>query len=195
VAPSPVSDVARLFLAVWPPDDVVELLSALHRKDQRGVRFVPPENWHVTLRFLGNASRSEVIDSLVGVALRPARAQLGPAVDVLAERALVVPVTGLDALAGTVTRHTKHLGRPPRKRFAGHITVARVTARAAMPRALGTLVSAELDVDEVALVQSRLDPRGARYETIHTWPLREPVPPAERSHCAISSNVSGRRSH
>ena len=37
---------ARLFFAVWPPDDVVEGLTALRRKDQRGVRFVRPENWH-----------------------------------------------------------------------------------------------------------------------------------------------------
>jgi 2'-5' RNA ligase len=40
-----------------------------------------------------------------------------------------------------------------------------------MPRALGVLISAEFDVEEIALVQSRLDPQGARYETIETWPV------------------------
>jgi RNA 2',3'-cyclic 3'-phosphodiesterase len=40
-----------------------------------------------------------------------------------------------------------------------------------MPRALGALVSAEFDVEEVALVQSRLEPQGSRYETIETWPV------------------------
>jgi 2'-5' RNA ligase len=40
-----------------------------------------------------------------------------------------------------------------------------------MPRALGALVDAEFEVDEIALVQSRLDPQGARYETLETWPL------------------------
>jgi 2'-5' RNA ligase len=44
---------ARLFIAVWPPDDVAAELSSIHRKDQRGVRFVEPETWHITLRFLG----------------------------------------------------------------------------------------------------------------------------------------------
>jgi 2'-5' RNA ligase len=40
-----------------------------------------------------------------------------------------------------------------------------------MPPALGAFVSADFDVDEIALVQSRLEPQGARYETVHTWPV------------------------
>ena len=40
-----------------------------------------------------------------------------------------------------------------------------------MPHALGMLVEAGFDVDEVALVQSRLDPQGARYETLQAWPV------------------------
>jgi 2'-5' RNA ligase len=40
-----------------------------------------------------------------------------------------------------------------------------------MPRAIAAPFSAAFDVDEVALVESRLDPAGARYETVHTWPL------------------------
>jgi 2'-5' RNA ligase len=164
--------VARLFLAVWPPEDVVSELCALPRKDSRGVRFVRPENWHVTLRFLGEAHPDHVVDALSGVALAAARAHVGPAVDVLAERALVVPVDGLDALASTVTKRTEHIGaRPPRKRFVGHLTLARLKRHAQMPHALGALVAADFDVTEIALVQSRLDPRGARYETLDAWPV------------------------
>jgi RNA 2',3'-cyclic 3'-phosphodiesterase len=162
---------ARLFIAVWLPDEVAAELTALHRKDQRGVRFVRPENWHITLRFVGDANPDEVIDALAGTTLAPARARLGPAVDVIAERALVVPVDGLDALAGQVTQRTSQIGEPPRKRFVGHLTLARVKSHVAMPRALGALVSAEFDVGEIALVQSRLDPQGARYQTIETWPV------------------------
>ena len=40
-----------------------------------------------------------------------------------------------------------------------------------MPRVLGELVSAEFAVTEVALVESRLHPQGARYETLATWPV------------------------
>ena len=162
---------ARLFIAVWPPDDVAAELSALHRKDQRGVRFVAPDTWHVTLRFLGEAREADVMDALDGLSAAPAQVRLGPAVDVLGDRALVLPATGLDALADEVTRLTGHLGDPPRKRFVGHLTLARVKPNVPMPRALGTFFSAEFVADEIALVQSRLDPSGARYETIATWPL------------------------
>jgi RNA 2',3'-cyclic 3'-phosphodiesterase len=160
---------ARLFIAVWPPDEVAETLTALPRKDQRGVRFVRPENWHVTLRFIGGGDPQDVIEALDRVTFGPARARLGPAVDVIAERVLVVPVAGLEDIARAVTDRTKDIGRPPRKRFVGHLTLARLKPHARMPHALGALVSAEFDVIEVALVQSRLDPQGARYETLHTW--------------------------
>ncbi len=162
---------ARLFVAVWPPEDVTATLTALPRKDQRGVRFVGADNWHVTLRFLGEAHPEEVIEALDRAAFPAARARLGPAVDVLAERALVVPVDGLDGLARAVISCTQHIGRPPPKRFTGHLTLARLKRHAHMPHALGMLVEAGFDVDEVALVQSRLDPQGARYETLQAWPV------------------------
>jgi len=160
---------ARLFIAVWPPEDVVSELTGLHRKDQRGVRFVPAENWHVTLRFLGEADPYEVIDALGQTTLARAEARLGPAVDMLAERALVIPVAGLDDLAEGVATMTAHIGTPTRHRFFGHLTLARVKSDVSMPRTLGTLVSAAFDVDEIALVESRLHPEGARYETIETF--------------------------
>jgi RNA 2',3'-cyclic 3'-phosphodiesterase len=162
---------ARLFVAVWPPEDVISELTGLHRKDQLGIRFVPPENWHITLRFIGDADPDQVIEALDGATLPRADARLGPAVDMLAERALVIPAAGLDDLSEAVTDLTAHIGKPTRKRFFGHLTLARVKTHVAMPRTLGTLVNATFEVDEIALVQSRLDPAGARYETIETWPL------------------------
>jgi 2'-5' RNA ligase len=162
----------RLFLALWPPDHVVEALSALHRKEQRGARFVPPENWHVTLRFLGESNPSEVLEAMSSVPLSAGRASLGPAVDVLSGRSLVVPVSGLDELAAVVVTATRDIGdAPPTRRFFGHVTIARLKRDAAMPRALGTPVSSAWEADEVALVQSRLHPDGVRYETIHAWPV------------------------
>ena len=103
---------ARLFVAIWPPEDVVEVLMGLRRKDQRGVRFVRPENWHVTLRFLGAADPAAVSAALDGVVPAPARARLGPAVDVIAERALVVPVRGVDDLAARRRRGDRRHRRP-----------------------------------------------------------------------------------
>jgi len=164
--------VARLFVAVRPPEDVVSELMSLRRKDQRGVRFVPPESWHVTLRFLGEAHIDEVERALDRAVLPASTAMIGPAVDVLGERALVVPVSGLDALAHEVIAATRSVGDPPpKRRFSGHLTIARVKRDVPMPPALGAMVDGEFAVDEVELVRSRLEPEGARYDTVASWPV------------------------
>ena len=128
---------ARLFIAVWPTEEVVAELSSLPRKDQEGIRFVPAEKWHITLRFLGESEPDEVINALGDATVATARAHLGPAVELMAERALVVPVKGLDALADTVEKLTSHIGKTPRRRFVGHLTLARVKPHAPTPRVLG----------------------------------------------------------
>jgi 2'-5' RNA ligase len=167
---------ARLFVAVWPPEEVVGELMSLRRKDQRGVRFVPPENWHLTLRFLGETDPDAVADALDGAVYPAASVRLGPGVDVRFDRVLVVPADGLDPLAAAVTGRTAGLGEPPPKRFVGHLTLARLKPNAPMPPALGAYVSAEFEVAEIALVRSRLSPGGARYETIGTWPVGTSAP-------------------
>lgn len=143
----------------------------LPRKDQRGVRFVPPSNWHVTLRFLGEADVDEVVDALNSVTLPSATATLAPGVDVLSGRALAVDVDGLEELAAAVTECTAALGDPPPKRaFRAHLTIARLKGTPRLPRAMGASVSGTFDVGSVALVRSRLEPDGARYETLEEWP-------------------------
>ena len=133
---------ARLFIAVWPTEEVVAELSSLPRKDQDGIRFVPAEKWHITLRFLGESNADEVINALDGATVATARAHLGPAIEFMTERALVVPVKGLDALADAVKRLTSQIGEAPRRRFVGHLTLARVKPHAPTPRVLGEPVSA-----------------------------------------------------
>lgn len=174
-----VSRLSRLFVALWPPDDVVAALEELHRKDQPGVRFVPPENWHVTLRFLGDAPVEAVADALGAIpqaSLEPTVVRLGPAVDLGRDaRTLFVPASGADDLAAAVVRATRELGTEPvRRRFLGHVTIARMKRRTQhvnMPRALGSLIDASWRPSEIALVESTLRPDGARYHTVATWPL------------------------
>jgi 2'-5' RNA ligase len=166
---------ARLFVAVWPTDEVEAELRSLPRKGQAGVRFVAPELWHVTLRFLGECDPAAVVAALDEAALPPADLRYGPAVDVLGERQLVVPVHGADGLASAVATATAHLGEPPpRRRFVGHLTLARLQLRTAgfrMPVAVGAPVRAEQTVEEVALVESRLHPDGPEYTTLERWPV------------------------
>lgn len=158
----------RLFVAAWPDEPTAGVLAGLPRPDERGVRWVPAEQWHVTLRFLGSCDRDEVVDRLAHAPLPRATARLAPAVDWLGPQ-LVVPVTGVDALAATVHRATEGLGDPPRPRFRGHLTVAR-TRRNATSTVLGHPVSASFEVREVALVRSELTTDGPRYTTVATFP-------------------------
>jgi RNA 2',3'-cyclic 3'-phosphodiesterase len=164
--------VTRLFVAVWPSEDVLQRLDDLPRPRDPGVRWVPRENQHITLRFLGDAEEDEVADRLEQVVVPGAVARLGPAIDVLAERTLVVPVGGLDELAATVLRHTRDLGtaRTPR-RFVGHLSVARLARRARPARSVGLRVEATFTVEEIALVASTLRDTGAEYETLGRWPI------------------------
>ncbi len=166
---------ARLFLAVRPPPDVVEILAALPRKDRRGVRFVAPDSWHVTLRFLGEASEQAVMTAMAGVDLPAATVRLGPGTDLLGERVLVVPAHGLQRLAGAVIAATGDLGeRPPRRAFHGHVTMARLKPGARLDGLVGfPLVggAVEFPVQSVELISSRLRADGARYETLASWPV------------------------
>ncbi len=133
---------------------------------------MPPENWHVTLRFLGDADPNDVARALDAAVFGATTVRLGPAVDIGDERTLFVPAIGADELAAEVVRVTRHLGdQPIRATFRGHVTLARMKRRANMPRALGSLIDASWDPDEVALVESTLRPDGARYDTLATWPV------------------------
>ena len=160
----------RLFVAAWPPPEVVERLRSLPRPPGADVRWVPAEQWHVTLRFLGQADVDEVASRLARVELPRATAVLGPEIRRLGRGMLVVPVAGVDDLAATVHRATDGLGQPPEHReFRGHLTLARRRRDAALPM-VGEAVSAAFDVDEVRLVVSDLDRRGATYTTVGRWP-------------------------
>jgi RNA 2',3'-cyclic 3'-phosphodiesterase len=151
----------RLFIAVWPPSAVVEALHQLPRPDRPDVRWTLPEQWHVTLRFLGE---TDVVPALSDD-LPPAEAVLGPAIRRINRQALVAPVAGLDDLAAAVGND---------RRFAGHLTIARARGRRAVPPELsGTPVAWRWEVDEVTVVRSHLGRGPARYEVLERTPVRQ----------------------
>ena len=164
---------ARLFVAIWPSDDVLDRLADIERPKDQGVKWVLQENLHVTLRFLGDADETEVAARLADTLLPAATAVVGPAFDLLGERSLISPVAGVDELAVVVHQALRGLGtEPERKRFQGHITVARLARNARPHRSAGRLFDATFAVDEIALVASTLHDTGAIYETVASWPTR-----------------------
>jgi 2'-5' RNA ligase len=159
---------ARLFVAVWPDDPTRAALAQLPGPEEIDVRRVPRANWHVTLRFVGEADPNQLLAALDGTELPAATARLGPVVETLGSH-LVVPVSGVDELAGAVREATAGVGERNERPFRGHLTLAR-TKRSARSTLVGHPIAAEFTVIEVAVVASTLDPGGARYETIAVFP-------------------------
>jgi 2'-5' RNA ligase len=166
--------VPRLFVAVRPPAAVLDRLHALERADQPGVRWVPPAQWHVTLRFLGEADLDAAVAAVRGLGAhlddvdRPVAVELGPRVSRLGRSVVCLPAHGLDALAAAVAAATAGIGEPPDPRpYAGHLTLARLRGRAACGIA-GEPFSARFEVGEVELVRSTLASTGATHEVVAT---------------------------
>lgn len=166
----------RLFVAVWPPADVVASLAALPRPDVAGLRWTSPEQWHVTLRFLGEAGAEEAVAAFRAIeAPGEVTAELGPVTGRFGRRVLHVPVGGLGQLAAATVAATAGVGEPPPDRpFAGHLTLARARDRRGVDlRPLsGVPVGGRWPVEELTLVASRLGGRSpARYEVVEILPL------------------------
>jgi 2'-5' RNA ligase len=155
---------------VWPPDDVLDMLDGLSRPALPGVRWTGRAQWHVTLRFLGDADVDAVSAALAGVRVAATEAGLAPRTQRLSRGVLSVPVSGLEDVAAAVVAATAELGRPPDHRtFRGHITLARVEGRAKPP--LTDVPARSWTVATFALVRSHLGGGPARYETVATWPV------------------------
>lgn len=165
----------RLFVAVWPPEEVLDALAALARADVPGLRWTGRLQWHVTLRFIGAVDEVASVTAALAAMERapPADAVLGPAVARFDQRVLHVPVAGLDAVAAAVSRATDGLGRREDRPFHGHLTLARARrgSRVDLRPLTGSRLAARWRVEEVCLVESRLSSVGSRYQVLERFPL------------------------
>lgn len=182
----------RVFLALELGEDLRAGVEALLRElgpRLRQARWVPPENVHLTLRFLGETSE-EVVRGLVE-RLRPALdgvppfavtfAGLGVFPDPRRPRVLWVgvpsPPPALFEAQSAIERAVREAGLSPERRpFEPHLTVARFrrperrvgAVLDAFPtdRVLGTL-----DVSEVTCFESELGREKASYRPLAKLPL------------------------
>ncbi|HEX6422714.1 MAG TPA: 2'-5' RNA ligase family protein [Acidimicrobiales bacterium] len=162
----------RVFVAVEPPDHVLDAVAALRRSERPGVRWTRRPQWHVTLRFLGEVDDpGPVVEALDAAPLARCTAVVGPAVAPLGRSIVMVPVGGVEALAAAVVEATAHLGRPPDARpFNGHLTLARVR-RGSVRDLVGEAIDLRFPVTDVRLVRSEPTPGGSRYQALHVRPL------------------------
>ena len=168
----------RLFVAAWPPEQVVVRLGALVRPPLAGLRWTRSEQLHVTLEFLGDVARSAVGPLTAALATwaegaDPTHAFAGSNTELLGNRVLCLPVSGLDALAAGIRATTTGFGSVRDDRpFAGHLTLARTRGRQRLPAGLtGGAVSCDWWVDEVRLVASVLGSEGPRYDPVTHIPV------------------------
>jgi len=126
----------RLFVAIDLPQEVRHLLSSLSGHGMQGARWVPPENYHLTLRFIGEtpAYRAEEIDHALAALKSPGFELTLTGLGVFSKSGRSTSLwvgaernPALDRLRSKIETALQRLGlEPERRRFAPHVTLARL---------------------------------------------------------------------
>ncbi|MFQ3622753.1 MAG: RNA 2',3'-cyclic phosphodiesterase [Acetobacteraceae bacterium] len=168
----------RLFVALAIPQDLRERLRLLVSHRFAGARWVPPENYHVTLRFIGEVDhvRADDIDAgLSGIAARGfdlTLAGMGTFESRGRPTALWVGVernAALEHLRAKVESAVVRAGcEPERRRFVPHVTIARLDNPDMVRlgdylRAHGLFRAAPVPVERFTLFSSHLAREQAHY--------------------------------
>jgi RNA 2',3'-cyclic 3'-phosphodiesterase len=183
----------RLFLAINLPAEVVAEIDrqvAPLREAAPGLRWIPPEKWHLTVRFIGEEPLERVApirEALDAATRNHAAATLslgGVGAFPNFRRARVIwlgiaPDPKLEMVHHDIELACVALGMEPEGRpFRPHVTLARVPEGTGEPvlRALSRAARAVRysDVIEggaVDLMASELAPDGPRYRILHSSPL------------------------
>lgn len=124
----------RLFTAIEVPDDVGDALSC-YRGGLTGARWIDAENYHVTLRFLGDVDEETAHDAalMLGKVRRPPFEVSIEALDAFGgerPRSLIARVAPSPAIVALQAEHEsliRRSGLPAEKRkFTPHVTLARL---------------------------------------------------------------------
>ncbi|WP_291299389.1 RNA 2',3'-cyclic phosphodiesterase [Elioraea sp.] len=178
----------RLFVALDLPSQVRERLRLLTGAKLPGARWVPPENMHLTLRFVGEVDhgRADDIDAaLAGIAARGFELTLegvgafesGRRLQALSLWAGVVRNPALEHLRAKVESAVVRAGcEPERRKFSPHVTLARLDQPD--PAKFGAWLHANalfrlgpVAVEHFTLFSSRLGRDGAHYTAEADYPL------------------------
>lgn len=179
----------RLFTAIELPGDVREQLATL-AGPLPGAHWVPPENFHITLRFAGDLDpprANELADALARIdhdvfALRIEGVGIFGGNDPRALWAGLGPSPVLDSLQRAHDRAARAAGLPPDSRaFKPHITLARlrnvrIDALTGFLEQHALLRSRTFVVESFALMSSRPQTGGGPYGIEERYPLRGASP-------------------
>ena len=178
----------RLFVAVDLSPDVRDALAAAVaplRKDFPKARWVPPQNWHMTLKFLGSTSPDllERVSDAVGE-VAAASAPFGThLLDLGAfpnERrgrvlwaGLADPESRLAALASALDDALAPQFETDKRGFTAHLTIARFDPLVPLGPMLASIEvpHAEFVVDRLVLYRSYLRRPAPFYESVREFPF------------------------
>lgn len=176
----------RLFVALPLPTAVTDVLAAV-REPADDVRWVPPEQMHVTLRFLGDVPEDDVagIEAALARVRHPAVALRIAGLGVFASiRRPRVLWAGLEDAAAVTTLHRRTTAalastgiEPDRKAFHPHVTLARLKrepsrwVRSFLKRH-GAVATPPFLVEAMHLYESVLHADGAEHRVRRAFPLR-----------------------
>lgn len=187
------ADSIRAFIAVELPQaltaDIQRLQDKL-KKQGLHLRWIRPQNIHLTLKFLGNIDAKDVvyITKTLGQAVQPHNAftlapqGLGIFPNLKNPKVVWIGVSGdtakLVALQRSIDDALHILGFAKEKRpFRGHLTIGRVKGRidsrriAEALKSCGLFTSDPFNVDRLALIKSDLRPQGPIYTKLEIVPL------------------------
>jgi 2'-5' RNA ligase len=165
----------RLFLALWPPDELRRAIEheTRHAARHSGGRVISRENLHITLVFLGsvpNARLSDVVACIHATAIQPFELILGELKWWQRQELLCLePLAGVDALNELVERLRAALRSKSfeveHRTFRPHLTLARDVRRDHESKPIREL---HWQVERIELVESQTLPSGAVYSVLPT---------------------------
>lgn len=174
----------RLFTGIEVPAEIADRL-ALLRGGLPGARWIDRENYHLTLRFVGDIDMhvaDEIVDALGRVSREPfpLRIEGIGSLGTKKPHAIVAMIAASRALAELQAEHERimqRIGFPPEQRkYTPHITLARL--RGATSRDIadylslrGGFVTPAFEVDRFVLFSSRNSIGGGPYVAEETYPL------------------------
>jgi 2'-5' RNA ligase len=182
----------RTFIAVELPEKIkreIELLQAPFKKTDTFVSWVKPKNIHVTLKFLGKVSEEKInqVFSATQKAVEGGRkftmSLKGTGAFPNPRRPRVIWVGAgsggeeLSLLAAGIEQEMEKIGFPKEERkYSAHFTIGRVKSPKNIDKLMELVSSSDfqsedIEVHEVVVMKSRLDPGGAIYTPLKKIPL------------------------
>jgi RNA 2',3'-cyclic 3'-phosphodiesterase len=183
-----VTDTIRTYIAVEIPEIIAAGIGELQQGLNEygfGIRWIRPENIHLTLKFLGDVQVDDIDNifeaisrTVDGIASMPLKARgIGVFPGIRRPRVIWVGLAGqldlLISLQKTLDTNLKNIGFPPEKRpFKGHLTIGRIKAKMNV-RTFGDALMAfrkfeseTFIADKIILFKSDLKPKGAVYTNL-----------------------------